>query len=389
MKLREIAYSRSGDKGDVANLCVFVYDERNWELLRRELTVEKVRAKFGDLVKGDVVRYELPGTQGLNFVLTEALGGGVSRSLRADPHGKSYQSLILDIDIDTATPADAGTASRGDVEPASWAPRPDQVSTFRRQGWIKLPRLLDDDELARLGEIYAAEEADGASTLMGQVGAGDDAAGFAYQAHPDMAKMWDNRIDLRTRWPELQHLVARYAAVAEALIGCDEVKVFWDKTFTKPPASVGTRQSVWHQDYPYNPIDRRGFVSVWVAVDDVTEEMGAMRFVPGSHRLGPLGRFDLVGREHDWHETLRPEDMELVSDPVTQPLLAGEATVHDGLTLHGAGENLSDRPRRGWTIIFIPAETRWTGGPHPHADNNIEGMVLGDAWDDPRFDVER
>lgn len=271
-----------------------------------------------------------------------------------------------------------------------FAPSGEQVSAFRREGWTKLPRLFDDIELARLQEIYEIEEATGTSTLMGQVAEDEaEAEAFAYQAHPDMAKMWDNRIDLRMRWPELQAIVARFAAVAEALIGCEEVLVFWDKTFTKPPAAVGTRQSVWHQDYPYNPIDRRGFVSVWIAVDDVTKEMGAMRFVPGSHRLGPLGRFDLVGREHDWDETLRPEDLELVSDPVTQPLLAGEATVHDGLTLHGAGENLSDRSRRGWTIIFMPSETRWTGGLHPHADNNIDGMVLGDTWTDPRFRVQR
>ncbi len=100
MKLREFAYSRSGDKGDISNLCVFVYDDKDWDLLRRELTVERVRKKFGDLVRGDITRYELPGTKGLNFVMTAALGGGVSRSLRADPHGKAYQSLILDIDIE-------------------------------------------------------------------------------------------------------------------------------------------------------------------------------------------------------------------------------------------------------------------------------------------------
>jgi ectoine hydroxylase-related dioxygenase (phytanoyl-CoA dioxygenase family) len=264
--------------------------------------------------------------------------------------------------------------------PPHYETPPDQVSSFRREGWTKLPRLLDDTQLSRLQEICLIEEETGASTLTGVAGNAADAAAFAYQAHPDMAKMWDNRIDLRTRWPELQPIVAKYAAIAEALIGCHEVLVFWDKTFTKPPASVGTRQSVWHQDYPYNPIDRRGFVSVWLAVEDVTEDMGAMRFVPGSHRLGPLGRFDLVGREHEWHETLRP---------VTQPLAAGEATVHDGLMLHGAGENRSDRPRRGWTMIFIPAETRWTGGLHPHTDNNIEGMVLGDTWTDARFKVQR
>ena len=58
-----------------------------------------MREVFGELVKGEITRYELSGTSGLNFVMTQALAGGVSRSLRADPHGKSYQSLILDMEI--------------------------------------------------------------------------------------------------------------------------------------------------------------------------------------------------------------------------------------------------------------------------------------------------
>ena len=99
MKLREIAYSRSGDKGDVCNICVFPYDEGDYELLRERLTVDVVQAKFGSLVRGGITRYELPGTRGLNFVMTGALDGGVSISLRADPHGKSMQSLILDVDL--------------------------------------------------------------------------------------------------------------------------------------------------------------------------------------------------------------------------------------------------------------------------------------------------
>lgn len=99
MKLRELAYSRSGDKGDTSNICVFPHDDADYELLRERLTAEVVRAKFGSLVRGEVVRYEIPANCGLNFVLTEALGGGVSMTLRADPHGKSYQSLILDIDL--------------------------------------------------------------------------------------------------------------------------------------------------------------------------------------------------------------------------------------------------------------------------------------------------
>jgi hypothetical protein len=99
MKLHEIAYSREGDKCDVANICCFPYDENDWELVRREVTVERVRAKMGDLVRGDIVRYEYPNLKGLNFVMYQALDGGGTMSLRVDRLGKTLASLFLDIDI--------------------------------------------------------------------------------------------------------------------------------------------------------------------------------------------------------------------------------------------------------------------------------------------------
>ena len=104
MKLREIAASRSGDKGDVSNICVFVYDPAHYDLLVEQLTAERVREHFGDLVRGSVVRYELPNVHGLNFVLGRALGGGVSMTLRSDPHGKAFQSLVLDMEIEPDRP---------------------------------------------------------------------------------------------------------------------------------------------------------------------------------------------------------------------------------------------------------------------------------------------
>jgi hypothetical protein len=99
VKLREIAYARSGDKGDTSNICVFVYDRADYDRLCAAVTVDAVRDKFGDLVTGEVTRYEIPTAHGLNFLLTGALGGGVSLTLRADPHGKSYGNLILDLDV--------------------------------------------------------------------------------------------------------------------------------------------------------------------------------------------------------------------------------------------------------------------------------------------------
>src|ERR1700719_3796612 len=99
MKLRDIAFSRAGDKCDVSNVCVFPYDESDFELLKEKVTVEKVRAKFGERVKGNIVRYEYPKLKGLNFVMYGAQDGGATYSLRPDRYGKSHASLMLDLDI--------------------------------------------------------------------------------------------------------------------------------------------------------------------------------------------------------------------------------------------------------------------------------------------------
>lgn len=102
MKLREIAFSRCGDKADFSNVCVFPYDDTHWPRLREWMTAEVVKEKFGELVLGEVRRYEYPRLRGLNFVMANALGGGASVSLRADVMGKTFQSLVLDIDIPDA-----------------------------------------------------------------------------------------------------------------------------------------------------------------------------------------------------------------------------------------------------------------------------------------------
>ena len=99
MKLREIAHSRTGDKGNTSNISVIAYDERNYRLIERFVTAERVKAHFAEIVRGEVQRYELPQLGALNFVLRNALGGGVTRSLALDAHGKSLSSALLDLDL--------------------------------------------------------------------------------------------------------------------------------------------------------------------------------------------------------------------------------------------------------------------------------------------------
>ena len=99
MKLREIAHSRTGDKGNISNISVIAYEARDYELLREQVTAARVKAHFTGIVQGEVVRYELSNLSALNFVMDQALGGGVTRSLALDAHGKSLSSALLDLDI--------------------------------------------------------------------------------------------------------------------------------------------------------------------------------------------------------------------------------------------------------------------------------------------------
>jgi non-ribosomal peptide synthetase component E (peptide arylation enzyme) len=100
MKLREIAHSRTGDKGNTSNISVIAYDAKHYPLLKAEVASERVKAHFAGVVEGEVVRYELPNIAALNFVMTQTLGGGVTRSLALDAHGKSLSSALLDMEIE-------------------------------------------------------------------------------------------------------------------------------------------------------------------------------------------------------------------------------------------------------------------------------------------------
>ena len=93
--LNQIAHGRSGDKGDTSNVCVFARKPEYYAVIAREVAPQRVKAHFGDMVKGEIIRYDVPSLQGFNFVMKHALGGGATHSLRLDSLGKSMGSALL------------------------------------------------------------------------------------------------------------------------------------------------------------------------------------------------------------------------------------------------------------------------------------------------------
>ena len=100
MLLRDIAHSRAGDKGNRSTISVIAYDLKDFPAIEKSITAERVRAHYAGIVKGRVERFVVPQLGALNFVLHDALGGGVTRSLALDAHGKCLSSTILTLSID-------------------------------------------------------------------------------------------------------------------------------------------------------------------------------------------------------------------------------------------------------------------------------------------------
>lgn len=97
--LRDVAHSRTGDKGRVVNCSVIAYDERDYAWLARVVTADRVRDHLGSLVEGEVVRYLLPEIGAMNFVMSRLPGQSVTRTLALDPHGKSLSSALLEMTL--------------------------------------------------------------------------------------------------------------------------------------------------------------------------------------------------------------------------------------------------------------------------------------------------
>jgi hypothetical protein len=99
-KLIELAHARSGDKGDLSNIGLIALKPEYYPVLVREVTAERVKEHFAGVCLGKVERFEVPNLDALNFLLREALDGGGTIALKADPQGKTYSSALLRMEIE-------------------------------------------------------------------------------------------------------------------------------------------------------------------------------------------------------------------------------------------------------------------------------------------------
>ena len=220
----------------------------------------------------------------------------------------------------------------------------EQVKFFQENGYLQIDNVLSPDEVSQLRE--SVEEATELPQRFHR----------RHEQFDQYANLWTIHEGVRSHV-----LDPRLAELARRLSMSSRIRIWSDQLLVKMPAG---RPSYWHQDVPLWAMVERGALSCWMALVDVSVNMGCMQFIPGSHRWG---RFAWKTLPTDLLETLDglrllvPEDKHHCLQPVEVPLKAGSCTFHDGLMMHFAGPNRTDRPRLGLVTHYVPDGTTFSG----------------------------
>jgi ectoine hydroxylase-related dioxygenase (phytanoyl-CoA dioxygenase family) len=241
----------------------------------------------------------------------------------------------------------------------------DEARSFHEDGWVRLPGLVARDLVERLRRRALDRLAARRRTR------GTGFVDRAFGQDRDIAEH-DEEFGALATAPALARGALRL------LTGVDRVRLQVTNLLVKEPGEHG--ETVFHQDFPWMPMDTSAMLTVWLALADVPAEMGSLRFFTGSHRYGLLGRSFV--REGDDALTRHPWLRDLQLSPPLD-LSAGDATVHSALTVHGAQRNRRDTPRLSFTATYFDAAALYTGAPYGQTDGL--GLEVNRPFDHPRF----
>jgi ectoine hydroxylase-related dioxygenase (phytanoyl-CoA dioxygenase family) len=255
------------------------------------------------------------------------------------------------------------------------------TTTFRRDGAVLLPGLLDEDEVATLARGVERNLADLGPLGMNATRPGDPGA------FVEDFRNWD-------RIPEYEQVIreSRLGEVAGRLMGSREVRLFHDHLLVKEAGTLD--RSPWHQDQPYYCIDGRQTVSFWIPLDPVARP-STLEFVAGSHAEGRwymprsfVKGTAMVFEEGALEEVPDVEAHRAAFDIKGWAMQPGDAVAFDMLTLHAATG--SPRRRRAFSVRFVGDDVRWAPRPHrtsPPFDELDGVLAAGDPLDHPLFPV--
>jgi phytanoyl-CoA hydroxylase len=253
-----------------------------------------------------------------------------------------------------------------------------EIVSYRANGFVVIENFLDPEELGRWRNVVgAAVAARGGRKFANQ----DVLIGEDDGINPDAAyygKVFDQLLNLWQTDADLAELMLdpRIGAMAATLAGVDGLRVWHDQALVKQPWANPTG---FHLDTPLWSFSDRQAISIWIALDDATPTNGCLYFFPGSHERTT---FDNPGitKNLDAVFDMYPEFRS--AEPFQAAMRAGSCSFHNGMTIHGAGANMTNRARRAMTCAYMPDGAVFNGQQNILTDAQVAALSIGDRLAD-------
>lgn len=256
----------------------------------------------------------------------------------------------------------------------------DQVSSFQENGFLVIEDFLDEFELNTWREqVQAAVDSrlesrdssknGGAIPLTNSFG---DDENYYSQVFLQCIKLADTH-------PGVRELMfdPRLGDLAGTLAGVDGIRIWHDQALFKQPFGNPTS---WHLDNPYWSFSSPNSLSIWVALDDATLSNGCLYYLPGTHKSA---RYENCGIGENMAGLFKHYPEWKSISPVACPCRAGSAVLHNGLVAHGAGANMTNKPRRAMTCAYMPDGSVFNGERNILPQAYLDSLSIGQVLDDP------
>jgi hypothetical protein len=248
-----------------------------------------------------------------------------------------------------------------------------QVNNLRELGWTRLPGLLQQATVEFLRTQILSQpprSPDAVSKSFRKAGEPGGNRGAAYLDRESDPRRNYNHEGMAWRIPGFREIATsrRIASAAVRLMQRERAVFVQDISFIKPANGIATAM---HQDYSNWPFDRRGQISVWIALVDMSAEMGPLQYIERSHTFGPLGIAEKL-------DVRTYPELDRCTVGGGQALAAGDAQVHWDLTVHGSGPNNTATVREAYVLRFARTDAIYNGIGHPHYD--LFDLPIGGAF---------
>lgn len=250
-----------------------------------------------------------------------------------------------------------------------------QINDYRENGFLVIEDFLSPDELEewRTAVTEAIEQRNGLKMPGKEIKMGMD-DGINEDAEY-FSKVFDQLLNLWQTNDKVKKIMLdeRIGKMAAHLAGADGIRIWHDQALIKKPWANPTS---WHLDTPFWSFADRRALSIWVALDDATVENGCLYFIPGSYKET---RFDTKGIGKNMDTVMQQYPQFLKTPSFCAKMKAGSCSFHNGLTIHGAGANMTNGYRRAMTCAYMPDGNVFNGEPNVLPDTYLKTISVGDT----------